>query len=67
MIIANSSLAHLRIASDMLHLGLVIDEYTDRADGNVAKDIARAVTGALRDPFAVPVRGELVLAEITRQ
>ncbi|KAH9036446.1 terpenoid synthase [Lactarius pseudohatsudake] len=57
----------LRVACDLMVLFFIYDEYTDKLDGDGARDCADIVMRALRNPHKERPQGESKLGEITRQ
>jgi len=57
----------LRAACDLMDLFFIYDEYTDKLDGDGARNCADIVMDALRNPHKERPQGESKLGEIARQ
>ncbi|KAI0267825.1 terpenoid synthase [Gloeopeniophorella convolvens] len=57
----------LRVACDLMVLFYIFDEFTDKVDGEGAREYADMVVDALENPHMERPHGESQLGEITRQ
>ena len=57
----------LRVATDLLHVLYVIDEYTDLEPSAGVREISGIVLDALRNPYKPRSEGELAMGEMIRQ
>lgn len=57
----------LRVATDLLHVLYVIDEYTDLEPSAGVREISDIVLDALRNPYKPRSKGELAMGEMIRQ
>ncbi len=61
------SLDGLRVASDLMALFFIYDQFTDDVNEDDARTCANLVTDVLRNPYVEHPQGESKLGEITRQ
>ncbi|KAG1902830.1 terpenoid synthase [Suillus fuscotomentosus] len=60
-------LDHLRIGCDLMNVFFIFDEYTDKENAAVTKEMMDIVLDALHDPHKMRPEGECILGEIVRQ
>lgn len=63
----NRVLDRLRVACDLMVLFYILDEFTDKVDGDGARAYAELVVDAMRNPYLERPDGESKLGEISRQ
>ncbi|KAG1788383.1 terpenoid synthase [Suillus variegatus] len=63
----NAPRDHLRIGCDLMNVFFIFDEYTDKENAAVTKEMVDIVLDALHDPRKMRPEGECILGEIVRQ